>query len=1203
MKKTETRHRLQNHTFLQKVIRMFNGLLSKSLRSRVCLLFLSTFMLTACGGGGGDTAPTNLVPTASGDTVSTNLAPTVSNVTITHANNDRTKVNDILTVNYTYADTEGDVEGVTTFRWLRDDQVISSATDRRYTLMIADAGANIAVEVTPVAVSGMTTGEPVMSAAITVKDSFSSALLSSITEADLSNVPDHQPFTFKQTPHQFINTRILPNGRIVGEGRLEASEISRLFSVTPSQAGFNVMTPNRVRGGAFSYPENTTIYLKNEQLFSIDDDVLRKISGNETVDDFWLSENEKKVFFIGNPSRSKIQDEATGELRFVKQDQLFMVDLATGTRVLLEENTPGSRIAYNKNNRSTHLIHGSIPRLLPDESRVVYVVINQISKQIELRSVNLDGTGKVVIDANMIVPTDGNRISEGGVPRIFMYAFSPDSSKIIYRVINVNEMELYSVTPDGSNKIKISAYIQEMNDSMRENSLLISQEKRTLNVTADSSRVLFLVRPSGSETTELHSARLDGRTKGSNLVIESNNEPVFGFALSLSSHSDRVIYSTANEVFSTSVSGGVPTQLSSGYNWKRVNELTLVDNDQSVIYAARDQVTNSLGLYLSKLNGVSTVNLSAASIDRRGVQSSSHLNSFILDPLGQHIVYRANSEQENDWGAMYKVKLDGTERIKITPNKLHTGRSQGEIVGFNNNEFYFIYEKNKENFEELFSFDVNNNTVTNISASWPEFITEDANGSSYFSSKGASTLTEAFTIMSTNRYDIHALQIITADSDCQILPPENTKILGSIMAPSGDLIYYRMGGVSGTGLFKSNTSICDSVAIGESSSETLRAMKLSPGGEYLVHTNNNQDLFLTTSDSTRPRLLRSSQPLLGRVRGNNRGAFAISPDSSHIIYWGRQSAVNFDLYSITRDGVTVNKINLPETRVASNSSFYFTPEISKNNRWVVYRAWQDAEGLQLYKSRLDGSDNTLLSDDKASSKPYPGYSRRAPSKITDDSSMVVYMARDNASNTASMHVASLEGEPSARQLTPIFSQGGTVNWYAPFLLTSDSLTVVYFARETTESPYEIFAARLDGSSVVKLNQPIVDGGRVINYRITVDNRQVVYWANGRDLDIIDLYVSNLDGSGKMQLQENILEQAYSARKPMLTDDGRAVFRAVINGVDGIYSKLLSGGVATLIFEVPEGRSINEILLTESNKLNIFGDLRQFGVVEKFSFDL
>jgi len=1156
-------------------------------------------MLTACGGGG-DTAPTNLASTASGDTVPTNFAPTVSNVTITHRDNDRTKVNETLTVNYTYADAEGDVEGETTFRWLRDDQVISNATDRRYTLMVADAGANIAVEVTPVAVSGIATGEPVMSAAITVKDILSAALLSDIAEADLSNVPDHQPFTFKQTPHQFINTRMLPNGRIVGEGRLEASEISRLFSVTPSQAGFNVMTPNRVRGGSFSYPESKTIYLKDEQLFSIDDDVWEKISGNEVVDDFWLSENETKVFFIANPSRLKIQDEVTGHSRFVKQDQLFMVDLATGMRALLEENIPGSRIAYNKNNRTTPLIHGSIPRLLPDESRVVYVVINQISRKIELRSVNLDGSGKVVIDANMVAPTDGNRISESRVPRIFMYAFSPDSSKIIYRVINVNEMELYSVTPDGSSKIKISAYIQEMNNSVGESSLLISQAKRTLNITADSSRVFFLVRPSGSEITELHSAKLDG----SDLVTVISNESVSEFVLSSSSHSDRLVYSTANEVFSTSVRGGVSIQLSSGYNWKRVDELTLVESDQSVIYAARDQLTNSLGLYLSKLSGVSTVNLSAASIDRRGVQAwGNDISSFILDPLEQHIVYRANSEQEKDWGAMYKVKLDGTERIKITPDKLHAGRSRGEMVGFNNNVFYFIYEKNKESFEELFSFDVNNNTVTNISARWPEFITEDAYGSSYFSSKRASTLTEAFTIMSTNRYDIHALEVITADSDCQILPPENTVILNRIMAPSGDFIYYKLAGVSGTGLFKASTSECNSVAIGESDSESLSAMKLSPYGEYLVHTDNNQDLFLTTSDSTSPQLLRSSKSSLGKVRRNSRGAFAISPDSSHIIYWGGQNAFNFDLYSITRDGVTVNKINPPETSVVSNSSYYFTPEISKNNRWVVYRAWQDTEGLQLYKSRLDGSENTLLSDDKASSKPYPGYSRRAPSKITDDSSMVVYMARDNARNTASIHVARLEGEPSTRQLTPVFSQGGTVNWYLPFSLTSDSLTTVYFARETTESPYEIFAARLDGSSVVKLNQPIADGGRVINYRITLDNRQVVYWANASDIDIIDLYVSNLDGSGKMRLQENILEHTSGTRKPVLTDDGRAVFRAVINGVDGIYSKLLSGGVATLIFEVPEGRSIQDMFLAENNKLNVFGDLRQFGVVEKFSFDL
>jgi len=41
----------------------------------------------------------------------------------------------------------------------------------------------------------------------------------------------------------------------------------------------------------------------------------------------------------------------------------------------------------------------------------------------------------------------------------------------------------------------------------------------------------------------------------------------------------------------------------------------------------------------------------------------------------------------------------------------------------------------------------------------------------------------------------------------------------------------------------------------------------------------------------------------------------------------------------------------------------------------------------------------------------------------------------------------------------------------------------------------------------------------------------------------------------------------------------------------------------LIFEVPEERSIQDMFLTGNSQLNIFGDLRQFGVIEKFSFDL
>ena len=88
--------------------------------------------------------------------------PTASSVFISGA----PQVGQVLTGNYTYADTEGDLQGASTFRWLRDRTPIAGATAQTYTLVVADQGAMVSFEVTPLARSGPSPGLAVVSAAV-----------------------------------------------------------------------------------------------------------------------------------------------------------------------------------------------------------------------------------------------------------------------------------------------------------------------------------------------------------------------------------------------------------------------------------------------------------------------------------------------------------------------------------------------------------------------------------------------------------------------------------------------------------------------------------------------------------------------------------------------------------------------------------------------------------------------------------------------------------------------------------------------------------------------------------------------------------------------------------------------------------------------------------------------------------------------------
>ena len=92
--------------------------------------------------------------------------PTASDVNISGT----TKVGEVLTGDYTYADAESDVEGVSTFKWYRADNnsgtgktEIVGANAKTYTLQAADLGKYISFEVTPVAATGTITGTPVLS--------------------------------------------------------------------------------------------------------------------------------------------------------------------------------------------------------------------------------------------------------------------------------------------------------------------------------------------------------------------------------------------------------------------------------------------------------------------------------------------------------------------------------------------------------------------------------------------------------------------------------------------------------------------------------------------------------------------------------------------------------------------------------------------------------------------------------------------------------------------------------------------------------------------------------------------------------------------------------------------------------------------------------------------------------------------------------
>ena len=74
----------------------------------------------------------------------------------------------VLTGEYAYSDLDGDLEGISTFRWLSDGVTIGGASSITYTIASGDVGHAITFEVTPVAVTGVLQGAPVQSSPQTI---------------------------------------------------------------------------------------------------------------------------------------------------------------------------------------------------------------------------------------------------------------------------------------------------------------------------------------------------------------------------------------------------------------------------------------------------------------------------------------------------------------------------------------------------------------------------------------------------------------------------------------------------------------------------------------------------------------------------------------------------------------------------------------------------------------------------------------------------------------------------------------------------------------------------------------------------------------------------------------------------------------------------------------------------------------------------
>ncbi len=151
-------------------------------------------------------------PTIRGTPAAAGSAPTASDVTV----EGYPAIGKLLTGLYSYTDVDGNMEGTSTFRWLRASTsggsyaAISGATDNTYTVQAADENQYLKFEVTPVTTIAPTTGSPVQSSA--TNQVFSEAAYYHILSTGQSLAIGYNAGPPRLTTIQPYNNLMLTNG-------------------------------------------------------------------------------------------------------------------------------------------------------------------------------------------------------------------------------------------------------------------------------------------------------------------------------------------------------------------------------------------------------------------------------------------------------------------------------------------------------------------------------------------------------------------------------------------------------------------------------------------------------------------------------------------------------------------------------------------------------------------------------------------------------------------------------------------------------------------------------------------------------------------------------------------------------------------------------------------------------------------------------
>lgn len=456
-------------------------------------------------------------------------------------------------------------------------------------------------------------------------------------------------------------------------------------------------------------------------------------------------------------------------------------------------------------------------------------------------------------------------------------------------------------------------------------------------------------------------------------------------------------------LYSVPVDGSAPpTQLSDVLAGAGILDFD-VTSDNVIVYKAAEDPAGMVELFRVDIDGTNKTRVNNPFVENGLVLPDREVASFQISPDGEHIIYRAD-HSENDQFEIFAAQLAGGNAFQVNGNLIASGDVITYKISLDSSRVIYLADQEADNVRELYSAPIFGGPIVKLNG--PLIV----NGG----------VRNAFYLTQTH-------VIYRADQDSL-----NVDELYSVPVEGGASI-------------KLHPDLNGELDVGH--------VRVHPERNYVVYRadQENDEVFelysVRVAEPISNLKLNSNLPLNGDVEID----FEISPDGNHVVYLAEQEVDTMaELFVTPIDDSRPLKRNSSLVQDGNVSNF----QVSSDGQTIVYRADQEVDDrFELYSVSLEATD----SPEAKLNLPLPLSGDVTSFSISDSNQRVLFIADDNVNEQFNLFSVPLNGGIALQINDPLLTLGGDNSDVIAFVLSPDESITLYVADENVDETFELFA--------------------------------------------------------------------------------------------------------------------------------------------------